>query len=132
MAIAEVIRVKVRGYYSIRYMVDDLINYGLEFAMDYNSRTGWTCSDTEVGTIHWMTRRTIPEHSLQPMLDHFGLTREDFGTLLFCIYDASPAVLVRTRRAKERREGLDRKEIKNMRLGCHYDELLPEAFEAVA
>ncbi len=129
-----------RGCYSIRYIVDDPVDRGLIFSMDYGwisqkstSAHQWVCSDTEVETINWMPRRMMPEHGIEALLDHFGLTKEDMvGLGMFFLLDQSPAALVRTRRAKEYRENLPHKEIRNMRVGCDASELLPDVFEAAA
>ncbi|MDP3778959.1 MAG: hypothetical protein Q8R30_02875 [bacterium] len=129
-----------RGCYSIIYIVDDPVDRGLIFSMDYSAthQAGalggqWICSDNEVGMIHWIPRRMIPKHGSQALLDHFGLTEEDMvGCGMFFLLDQSPATLVRTRRAKEHRENLPYKEVRNMRLGCDPSELLPDVFEAAA
>lgn len=129
--------VKIRGCYSIKY--PDPFDSDWQLSMDYNWNSNprvkgnqWTCSESPVNIIHWTSLRWIPDHGLNALLDHFGLTREDLCLGVIFVFGQSPAALVRTRRAKEQREGLERKEIKNMRLGCDPDELLPEAFEAAA
>ncbi len=123
-----------RGCYSIRYVVEDSVDRGLEFSMDYRrTQEGgqWACFDSEIGVIKWIPRRIIPNHGVQAVIDHFGLTKEDLaGCDFLFLLRQSPAALVRTRRAKECRENLPRKEICNMRLGCNSGELLPDVFEA--
>ena len=125
----------VQGCYSIKYK--DPTDSDWIYAMDYNwqsdlrdGKTKWTGSESPLGVTHWRTLRVIPDHGLQAILDHFGLTKEDFGMLLFLIYDMSPADLVRIRRAKEQHEGLAYRIIHNMRRGCSHDELFPESFDS--
>lgn len=132
MAVLEEARLK--GCYSIKYQ--DPTDSEWQLSVDFNwhteqdmGKTLWTCTESPIGTIHWTSLRTMPCHAVQALLDHFGLAREDFGVMLLTIFDLSPAILARMRRKKEEREGLGRKEIKNMRMGCPPKELFADDFE---
>ena len=123
------------GYYSIRYMLDDPVDRGLEFAMDYNWRKNssvsanqWKCSDTEVGTMHWMVRKSIPDHGFRALLDHFGLEEADVD--MSVLVTMSPAHLAAIRRQKEMRLQLECKVLRNMRAGCPPNEQYADMFES--
>ena len=122
-----------KGCYSIRYQDPD--TPGLDFAMDYNwildrgvLKNKWVCSDTEVGTIHWMSRRVIPDHGRRAVYDHFGLAAEDIESERILAVKLSD--LVYLRRKKEARDGLEPKVLKNMRMGCPSNEQYADMFEA--
>ena len=121
-----------QGCYSIKYM--DPSDTDCMFAMDYDWRADatkknqWTCSETLSEATHWIMLRSIPDHGLKALLEHFGLAERDVD--MQAVLRMSPAAIVRLRRAKERCEGLEPKVMMNMRMGCSAEEKLADNFEA--
>jgi len=122
------------GCYSVKYL--DPCDDGWQFSMDYDWRADndpgkknrWTCAESPSNIIHWRFVRGIPDHGYHALLDHFGLEESDMWAMyVSCsalrIVTMSPADLVRIRRIKEDRDGLERKVIMNMRTGCPKGEL---------
>lgn len=121
------------GCYSVKYI--DPHDDDWQFSMDYDWRVNddpmrknqWACAESPTGVLHWAPVRGIPCHGYHALLDHFGLGEGDISVEQ--IVTMSPADLVRIRRAKEDRYGLERMVIKNMRTGCPHGELA-DTFEA--
>lgn len=137
------------GCYSVKYLDPDDDDW--QFSMDYDWRMDadparknqWTCAESPTGTLHWAPVRVIPDHGYRTLLDHFGLEERDIWAMNVSsrsivrmadfvriqLMTMSPADLVRIRRMKEGRDGLERMVIKNMRIGCLEGELA-DTFEA--
>lgn len=123
-----------KGCYSVEYL--DPSDSDWRFSMDYDwhtdknpMRNQWTCSESPTSHVHWTSLRGIPEHGYRVFLEHFGLQEYDISLQEIMTVNPSPADIVRIRRTKEDRYGLERKVIKNMRRGCPKGELA-DTFEA--
>ena len=128
-----VLEARFKGCYSITY--PDPSDCDWQFSIDFNwhpepdaGKNQWTCAESPTGTIHWTLFKKVPDHAMQALLNHFGLTQDDVD--MNAIVTMSPADLARVRRKKERVSGLVPKIMMNMRRGCPEGELA-DTFEAV-